>query len=338
MSWTTGKSRYVKDVSKLPKYLQKQFAKEQDKVALPGFKGFYPDLVPRRDQKSRFEAGIMEGDMAYVTEGPHKGKVLEVLAYSPQYDTVSLANVTSKKLIPKPFWPEGQTSHVFDFPDFIPRKQVRVVGKEKDDEGKISYVVAEEVEMGEKYFDERFNQWVPRRYIKHHDYELPWPQPQKVEDGELSTSPEVMREKTFEFNTIGKSTIPKSLVNELRNPYSKYKRRTLDGLQVAKLNGPEMPLTTEQKIWLAKEAEKPKKTLQPLSEEVQDFIGSKMAEHMHKIKSPELRMHLEELSKMKTRGYEETMSAINGEVDKIGSNTDLGIALATEVKTKEQQI
>ncbi|CAK9437147.1 uncharacterized protein LODBEIA_P15530 [Lodderomyces beijingensis] len=279
-------------------------------MLLPGFKGFLPTVLPKEKQLIRFEAGIMEGDLAYVTEGPHKGKVVEVLNYAPEYDCVSLANVSSKRLIPKPMWPEGHTSHVFDFPDYVPRDKVRVVGKDRDEQGQVRYVVAEKVVMKEKYYDDRFKQWIPRRYIKYHDYELPWPQPQKINDGALSTPEAVVREKTFEFNTIGKSTIPKQLVNQLRNPYSKFKRRTLSGFQIAKLKGPEMPLTMEQKIWLAKQADKPAKKLVPLSEEVQEFIGAKMAQHMNRIESPALRLHLEALSNQKIPDYEKTLQLI----------------------------
>lgn len=139
---------------------------------------------------------------------------------------------------------------------------------------------------------------------------LPWPTPAKINEGELSTPENIATERTFEFTTIGKSSIPIELVNQLRNPYSRYKKRELNGLQVAKLNGPEMPLTIEQKIWLAKQAEKPKKKLYPLSEEVKEFIGSRMAEHMNKIESPELRHHLEVLSKVKIPDFEKTLKII----------------------------
>ncbi|KAI3405996.2 MRPL40 [Candida oxycetoniae] len=310
------------NIDKLPKNLQKHFLKSQDATALPTFKGFFPDKVPKSQQKTRFEAGIMEGDLAFVTEGPHKGKIVEVLTYTPEFDSVSLSNVSTKKLMPKPFWPEGHTSHVFDFPDYVPRSKVRVVGKEKDDSGKVSYVVAENVTLGELYYDERFKEWIPRRYIKNHDYELPWPEPSKIEDGELSTPPATVIEKTFAFDTIGKSTIPKKLVNQLRNPYSKFKRRALDGLQVAKLNGPVMPLTVEQKIWLAKQASKPEKKLYPLSEEIQDFIGSKMAQHLNKIESPELRMHLEALSNKKCRDFEKTLQIIQRTAEEESSKNE----------------
>lgn len=309
MSWVVSRSRFKRDINKLPSHLRQQWLKQQEATALPTFKGFFPERVPRSQQKTRFEAGITEGDLAYVTEGKHKGKIAEVLAYSPEFDAVSLANISTKKLLPKPFWPEGQTSHVYDFPDYIPRSKVRVVGKSKED-GRIFYMVAEEVVMGKPQYDDRYKRWIPERYIKHHDYLLPWPNPAKLNDGELSTLEDKVTERTFEFNTIGKSSIPKELVNQLRNPYSKYKKRQLDGLQVAKLNGPEMPLTIEQKIWLAKQAEKPKKKLYPLSEQVKEFIGSKMAEHLNKIESPELRHHLEVLSKVKIPDFEKTLKII----------------------------
>ncbi|MCP8718720.1 MAG: hypothetical protein M5F18_05415 [Asgard group archaeon] len=314
MSWVIKRSRFQKDLNKLPENLRKSMRKKQDVSQMPTFKDFFPDPIPKSKQKTAIEAGIMEGDMAYVTTGPYKGKIAEVLSYNPEYDSVSLSNITSKKLIPKIFWPEGHESHVFDFPDFIPVKDVKLVGKDRDEQGNISYVVAEDIVLKEKYYDDRFKKFIPRRYVKHHDkIEFPWPEPQSLEDGELSTPEHVVMERTFEFLSIAKTGIPKAALAQLRNPYSKHKKRTLSEYQVAKLKGPEMPLTVEQKIWLAKNQQKAqtqKPKYYPLSEEVQEFIGAKMAEHMNKIESPELRLHLETLSQRRNPDFEKTLKII----------------------------
>ena len=314
MSWVTRTFRFERNVNKYPENLRKHFQKNKEITNLPSFKNFFPTTLPRSQQKTNVEAGIMEGDLAYVTTGSHKGKIAEVLSYSPEYDAVSLSNISSKKLIPKIFWPEGQTSHVFDFPDYIPRNQVRVVGKDKDENGNVSYVVAEDIELRDKYYDDRFKKFMPRRFVKYHEnIEFPWPEPQALEDGPLSTPENVAMERTFEFNSIAKSGIPKVALAQLRNPYSKHKKKTLSGLQVAKLNGPEMPLTIEQKIWIAKNQEKQAETkpeYKPLLDEVQEFIGKKMAEHLNKIKSPELRYHLDVLSNSVSHDFEKTLDII----------------------------
>ena len=69
--------------------MRKHFQKNKEITNLPSFKNFFPTTLPRSQQKTNVEAGIMEGDLAYVTTGPHKGKIAEVLSYSPEYDAVS---------------------------------------------------------------------------------------------------------------------------------------------------------------------------------------------------------------------------------------------------------
>lgn len=314
MSWVIKRSRYQKDLAKLPENLRKSMRKNQDVSQMPTFKDFFPETLPKSKQKTAIEAGIMQGDMAYVTSGPYKGKIAEVLSYNKEYDTVSLSNITSKKLIPKIFWPEGHESHVFDFPDFIPRKDIRLVGKDRDEQGNISYVVAEDIVLKDNYYDDRFKKFIPRRYVKHHDkIEFPWPEPQSLEDGELSTPEHVVMERTYEFQSIARTGIPKGALAQLRNPFSKHKKRILSEFQVAKLKGPDMPLTVEQKIWLAKNQQKAqtsKPKYYPLSDDVQEFIGAKMAEHINKIESPELRLHLETLSQRRNPDFEKTLKII----------------------------
>ncbi|RCK59236.1 54S ribosomal protein L40, mitochondrial [Candida viswanathii] len=314
MSWVTKRTRFQKNILGLPEYLRKSLRKHQEAGSLPTLKGFFPDELPKSQRKTDVEAGIMQGDLAYITTGRHKGKIVEVLAYNSLTDTVMLSGISSKKILPKMYWPEGHESYVYDFPDFVPRKDVRLAGKERDERGNISYVVAEDVELRDEYYDDRFKKFIPRRFAKYHDnIEFPWPEPAEIHEGALSTPEHVVMERTFEFQSIAKSGIPKAALDKLRNPFSKYKKRLLSAYQVAKLKGPEMPLTKEQKIWLARSEKRKienKPKYYPLSEEVQEFIGAKMAQHLNKIESPELRLHLEGLSKRRNPDFEKTLQII----------------------------
>lgn len=114
------------------------------------------------------------------------------------------------------------------------------------------------------------------------------------------------------FCLLPKQVFLKAALAQLRNPYSKHKKRTLSEYQVAKLKGPEMPLTVEQKSGLLRinKSTNSKPKYYPLSEEVQEFIGAKMAEHMNKIESPELRLHLETLSQRRNPDFEKTLKII----------------------------
>jgi large subunit ribosomal protein L24 len=314
MSWNTAKKRFQRDIDKLGKQLKEDWlARMTKQYALPTFDGKpLPQINNRKDRKTDIDVGLVSGDLAYITEGEKKGEITTVFQYSPLNDAVLLANVSSKKLIPKSRFVENQTSHYIDYPEYVPRSHVKLVGKDKDENGKVNYLVADEVVFKGRYYDDRYKKWLPKRFVKHHEsIEIPWPNPPvDPEDGELSTVEPVAHETTWELQTIAKSPLPEGVINELRNPYSKHKSRTFTELHVSRLARPDMPLTREQKIYLAKKAQQPPKVYKPLSEEIQDFIGSKMADHLNTIEDPNMLKHLDALSKSKIPDFQKTMENI----------------------------
>lgn len=311
MSWNTAKKRFQKDLDKYPEALRKTILAQTDRFNLPTFSSVR--YVPKKERKTRMEqVGIVTGDMVYVAEGEHKGKITPVLQYSSTSDSFLLTEILDKRVIPKAMWIPNQQSYTMEYPISIPREHGRLAAKDKDETGKVTYVVAEEVELRDKYYDDRYKKWLPRRFIKHHsNIEIPWPKPpsEPVED-ELSTPPETALLKTYELQTIARSPLPEGVLNELRNPHSQYKKKTLTEFQARKLNGPQMPLSAEQKIYLAKKAQVPEEKLEDLSEEAKEFIGSKIAEHLSKIESPALKAHLEALSRQNIPDFAKTMEKI----------------------------
>lgn len=314
MSWSTAKKRFQRDVDKMAKSLKDSYLERMSKqFALPTFdEKPLPEITRRKDRKTGIEAGFVSGDLAYIVEGEKKGEISTIFQYSPNNNAVILSNVTSKKLIPKTRHVEHQASHFIDYPVYVPLSHIRLVGKDKDENGKVSYLVADELVFKDKYYDDRYKEWIPRRYIKHHEsIEIPWPNPPKdLEDGELSTIEPVVFEKTWELQTIGKSPLPEGVIDELRNKHSRHKSRILSELHVSRLTAPEMPLTKEQKIYLAKQAQKPEKVIQPLSDEIKDYIGSRMAKHLNTIEDQNMLRHLESLSNSKIPDFEKTMEKI----------------------------
>lgn len=311
MSWNTAKKRFQRDLDKYPELIREVLLKKTNKFNLPTFES--TKYVPKHERKTKLEdVGLATGDMVYVTEGEHKGKISSVLQYSLESDSVILTDVLSKRIIPKAWWIQNQTSHVMDYPLSIPRDHVKLAAKDRDDEGKVSYVVAEGVVLKDKYYDDRYKRWLPKRFVKHHEtIEIPWPKPPTdIEDDAISTTADAVFTKTYEDQTVAKSPLPQGVLAELRNPYSSYKKKTLTDVQARKLTAPQMPLSTEQKIYLAKKAQQPEKKLEPLSEEVKEFIGSKIAEHLSKIENPALLTHLEGLSKSTIPDFEKTMKKI----------------------------
>ncbi|CAN3375482.1 hypothetical protein DIURU_005221 [Diutina rugosa] len=304
MSWHTAKKRFQRDLNKLPEQLRVQWNASLNKqYALPSMESMaVPD--PAKKRSTGFDVGLTAGDLCYITEGEKKGTITTVFQYLSQVDSVLMANVTEKKLLPPTRHVQNQTSHYTDYPKFVPRSHVRLVGKEKDENGKIGYLVAEEVVLKGKYYDDRYKRWLPRRFVKHHEeIEIPWPSPPlEFEDGELSTLEDTVFERTYEMQSMARQPLPSGVIDELRNKYSKHKKRTFSALHIARLQKPSMPLSTEQKIYLAKQQQK-QATAKPqpteLSEEAQALIGEKVAAHLNSIDNPYMLAHLEALSQQK---------------------------------------
>ncbi|CAN3365234.1 large ribosomal subunit protein uL24m [Diutina catenulata] len=306
MSWNSAKKRFQRDLDKLPQQLRAQWNAQLNKqYALPTLESYE---VPDKSKKkvTAFDVGVTAGDLAYIVRGPQKGKITTVFQYMAQNDSVLMADVTEKKLLPPTRHVANQASHYTDYPKFVPRSDIRLVGKEKDESGKVGYLVAEELVLRGKYYDDRYKKWLPRRFVKHHEeVEIPWPSPPlELEDGELSTNEGAAFEKTYEMQSMARSPLPDGVINELRNKYSKHKQRKFSALHISRLQTPDMPLSKEQKLYLAKQQQKAEaaaKQAPPaeLSEEIQDFIGERVAKHIDSIESPYMLAHLEALSQQK---------------------------------------
>lgn len=305
-------SRFVKRLDKLPPVARDKLWRDKTKhTMLPTMDP--PRYVSKKDKNLTMEQiGITKGDYIYINEGESKGKITKVLEYHSRTNEFA-ANDISKPLIVAPqYWAENQKSHLIDFPRSIPREHVKLAAREKDENGNITHVVANEVVYKGQYYDDRYKRWLPRRFVKHHEnLEIPWPTPDKNHTAsEVTTKEEVAHLKTYETQTIAKSLLPPGVLNEIRNPYSKHKKQELTDIEARRLNEPAMPLTTEQKIYLAKKAKEPKKKLEPLSEEVKDYIGQRMAQHISKIESPHLLAHLDALSKVEIPDFKRTLEKI----------------------------
>lgn len=312
MSWNTAKKRFQREVENYPKALRDVYLAKTNKYTLPTFETKEWPLA-KWERKTKLEQiGFANGDLAYITEGEKKGIVSTIFQYSPEMNSFLLADVTSKKLLPKQNWVEHQSSHLIDYPEYVKRDHIKLAAKDKDENGKVYYVVADDVVYKEKYYDERYRRWLPKRFVKHHDsIEIPWPNPpQEPKDDHLSTSQQAAFERTYELQSIAKPPVPTDALLQLRNPYSKHKKRVLSEAQARKVNAPDMPLSDEQKIYLAKKATEPKKVYKKLSEEIQDFIGSRMADHINKIDNPSLLAHLDALSESKIPDFAKTMKNI----------------------------
>lgn len=301
MSWNTAKKRFQRDIDKYPKALRDVYLAKTNRYTLPTFETKQWPIPKNQRRNDLAKIGLASGDLAYITEGEKKGTISKIFQYSPELDSVLLADVTSKKLIPPQNWVEHQNSHLMDYPEYVPRSSIKIAAKDKDENGKVYYVVADDIEYRDKYYDDRYKQWLPRRFVKHHKtIEIPWPNPPlEPKDDYLSTKEPVVLEKTYELQSLAISPVPADALSQLRTPYSRHKKRVLTEIQARKMNAPSMPLSDEQKIYLAKKAAEPPKTYKPLSDEIKEFIGERIAAYMETIESPAMKRHLEALSQQK---------------------------------------
>lgn len=305
-------TRFTRNLDKYPKALRDLLHNAKSKYNLPSFPT--SRYIPAHERKSRVEdVGITTGDFVYISKGEYKGQVTSVISYADQSGCFLTHDIKAKRIIPRDNWVENQTSHLLELPVEIPEEDVKLVAKDKDEKGNVSFVVADEIVQRDRYYDDRYKRWMPRRFVKHHDnIEIPWPKPDDSYDkSPVTASERAAHFKSYELQTIGKPPFPSAVLRQLRNPYSSHKKRTLSEYEARKLNEPQMPLTTEQKIYLAKKAQTPQKKLRPLSEEVKDFIGQKMANHLSGINDPYLLAHLDSLSKTRSPDFESTMEKIN---------------------------
>jgi large subunit ribosomal protein L24 len=301
--WRGYTKRFQKELTRYPQSVRASLLKQQNKYALPTMEQPMAAL-PQHERRRFDEVGVAAGDLAYVTEGPKKGTITRVLRYLPEYDGALLMDVTTKKIVPKSNWVENQTTHVFDFPELTPRLHFKLAAKDKDADGEVYYIVADDVAMRGRYYDARYRRWMPQRFVAHHDkIEIPWPTPEALPEGEdaLGTTPDAALATTYELQTVAKPPVPPEALAQLRNPYLQYKRRYISEYQSRVVQAPPMPLLDAQRAYLAKKAitdAARARRMQPLSLEMQQYIGDRMARHLNQIDSPHLLQHLDDLSKV----------------------------------------
>lgn len=306
MSWHLAKKRFQQNLDRYPRAIRDVIFK-QSQVTLPTFEqNRYIPPFERKHKKE--EVGLTSGDWVYVVEGEHKGKISKLVLYQAESDTVQLTDIVEPRIVPKEYWVENQNSHILDAPKSILREHVRLAAKDKDDNGEVSFVVADSIVLKDKYYDDRYKMWMPRRFVKHHEsIEIPWPKPPTEPDDYFrAAGPDTVFMKSYEAQSVGRSPLPTGVLNELRNRFSSHKRKILTDVDARKLNAPAMPLLAEQKIYLSKKASEPVKTREPLSEEIQDFIGAKMAEHIAGIDNPAMLRHLAALTKSSVSDLKKT--------------------------------
>ncbi|CCC69104.1 hypothetical protein NCAS_0C01140 [Naumovozyma castellii] len=250
------------------------------------------DQVMEQDRfQSEKQWKYLPGDRVVIVKGKHKGTISVVRNHDSRTNGYTLGEngPTRKVPVPKSLWMKDQVSHVINIPLVLPQDALKLVADIDDEKTGTSKTVAvRDLAFKGSYYDSNYKKMMPYRYVAgEDDLIIPWPKPEHEPDGDLATSPEITREQTYWVDSIVRTPIPNSALPTIRNPHSKYRRRTLKPMDMAKLIAPKMPLTPERKAYLAKEASiKSKAKSKPtLTVDEMEMIGERVRTYLESSKS-----------------------------------------------------
>ncbi|KAK2763933.1 hypothetical protein FQN54_009552 [Arachnomyces sp. PD_36] len=189
----------------------------------------HPPKIPK--EKRRKYLNIVRGDRVCVMKGKEKGKIGTVVASNAETEHVTI---------------DGFNMYDIEFPEFaikneedkrpyrsialpIPIDDVRLVVPLNDPEtGQVKDYIVNHTYGAGPFLDPEYNSETPRhtRYISGQDIEIPWPEipPDQAQDEECDTLRIDVETKTF-TPSLQEAPFPLSVIDELRNPYSKFRQR-----------------------------------------------------------------------------------------------------------------
>ncbi|CDR44384.1 CYFA0S14e02476g1_1 [Cyberlindnera fabianii] len=277
-------SRFRLDYKRVPKHRLPYFLKLQNETQ-PAFIRSQMEVDLQQDgsvSEDPKKLKYLVGDRVLIVKGPKTGNICKVSRHVEYGGYILDENGPSTTVVvPKQFWTEGQKSHVVTFPKAVPEENIRLVAEIEDEKTQqVKTVAVDNLEFKGEYFDEDYKKLMPYRSV-FGDSELviPWPRPDPVEDGPLSTEVGTVRERTHFVQSLWKDDIPADAMDSIRNPHSKWRRGKLTKTEVKKLTPPEMPLTETKKAYLSERSEKKKLPKSNMTEEMKAFLGKKIREH-----------------------------------------------------------
>lgn len=317
-------ARRARDITKTSRYTkffknwEKQKGVSENNAKMqPSFLSqnyFQPDgtFITQDEQIGDDKWPIKIGDRVQVmTPNPEasddKFKVGKVTALARETNGVYVDGLggTVKTIIPPQGFFENQKNPVIDLPRPIPIKNVRLVVSTREEnpetgvmEEKDLAVHSLTIDANNKYYDEDYNEFLPKRTLRHDpDTEIPWPRPEKplaASPGELTTSAELSSLRTWFPKSLLEPPVPLAAVSQIRNPYSKFKRNARvhyvvpeEEAQRVLSKMPTMPVPKEKKEYTrmfkeAVEKARPKAPTQEELAEIQNFIGLAIEQGLEK--------------------------------------------------------
>lgn len=235
---------------------------------------------------------FVEGDKVQVIKGNEHGKVGTVHSVYKDGNCCFVEGLggTTKMVLPKTMWLEGQTKPVTNVPNPIPYDNLRLVSTIKNPDGSTEDVAIHSITFKGEFYDQDRNKLMPIRRARHNPsmiipYPVP-PNPIGDSNPEIATSSSVVEGRTFLPASLHDPPIPLGALDQIRNPHSKWRKykesRKLTAEEARFFSPPKMPVTPSTKK-LLQELSKVQKPQRPeFNKEVEDYISEEIEKGLQK--------------------------------------------------------
>ncbi|CAG7928228.1 unnamed protein product [Penicillium olsonii] len=202
-----------------------------DRTTYGGLEGsvLHPPRLPKHEQ--RRHVLFAEGDRVCVVRGQDQGKINVITQVNRESETVLIKDINMRDVI-IPEWAKDRMAHQIDtqpqsFP--VSFSDIRhVIPLEDTETGKMQQVIVKHAYAAGPYNERGPHSKLPRytRYVSGLDIEIPWPMEEEptFTDGEMDTSRMEVEASTF-VASLAEPPMPSTVIDELRNKYSKFRTR-----------------------------------------------------------------------------------------------------------------
>ncbi|KAJ5774563.1 hypothetical protein N7457_009459 [Penicillium paradoxum] len=189
----------------------------------------HPPRLPKHEQ--RRHVLFAEGDRVCVVRGRDQGKINVIQQVNRDSETVLIKDINVGDVI-IPEWAKDRMAGAGDtqaqpFP--VSFDDIRhVIPLEDAESGKLQNVIVEHAYAAGPYTERSEHSKLPRytRYVSGLDIEIPWPLEDEpvITDGDMDTTRMAAEMSTF-IPTLAQPPMPSTVIDELRNKYSRFRTR-----------------------------------------------------------------------------------------------------------------
>ncbi|KAJ5367378.1 hypothetical protein N7541_001319 [Penicillium brevicompactum] len=203
-----------------------------DRTTYGGLEGsiLHPPRLPKHEQ--RRHVLFAAGDRVCVIRGQDQGKINVITQVNRDSETVLIKDVNMRDVI-IPEWAKDRmaNSNIDTQPQSFPVSfdDIRHIIKLEDTEtGEMQQVMVKHAYAAGPYHERSPESKNPRytRYVSGLDIEIPWPVEEEptIADGDMDTSRMEVEASTF-VASLAEPPMPSTVIDELRNKYSKFRTR-----------------------------------------------------------------------------------------------------------------